>query len=97
MQVESSCPLGRACQDGTLLVDLVQRLENCHIHGASARPKSTAAALFNVRAVLKKLGTKPAMPLQSLFCDSEIVAGHTDAAELLLWHVFGVYEGLLGV
>jgi hypothetical protein len=94
--VETQAKLNFACRDGTLLVHLLQHLDGCRLPGVSDKPKSSAATLFNVRSVLTRLRDKPAMPVQCLWSERDIVDGEPGVAAHLLWHMYALYQGMLG-
>lgn len=93
--METSTKLNVACSDGTLLVHLLQHLDGCRLPGVSEKPKSPAANRFNVRSVLTRLRNKPAMPVQCLWAERDIVDGDPEVAAQLLWHMFALYQGML--
>jgi hypothetical protein len=95
MQVDPSRSLEEACRDGTLIVSLLHRLERCQLPGVSSKPRSPAAALFNLRAVLRRLADKPAMPATLLWSEHQIVEGVAGVAANLLWQMHAVYSGKL--
>ena len=75
VQVVQGIRLEEACQDGTLLVKLVQSLEGRALSGITWNPVSRAAMLFNIRKVLEVLRTRVSMPLDLLWSEDDILHG----------------------
>lgn len=76
MQISNTVTIEEACRDGTLLVRIAERLDGtAGLRGITGRPHSTAAAIFNIRQVLKLLQQKPSMPLDLLWSEVDIVEG----------------------
>ncbi len=78
-----------------LLCRLVGLLEKRSIEGVESKPKSKAQARNNIHKALEVLQKKNTMPLTSLYCDDEIVAGNPHTILTLLTNLQQAYKNCL--
>lgn len=81
---------------GEKLIEIVQVLERTELTGVHFSPKTTAAALTNIRKVLEFLYKKPAFDSKFLYLDDEILNGKGKVIRSLLVQIKKIYKNSLG-
>ncbi|GKT21370.1 hypothetical protein ADUPG1_011884 [Aduncisulcus paluster] len=85
-------PTCESFSSGLLLIALVSKLERKTLTGFHKHPHTRAQCLHNINIALAVLRDKRNMPVDLLWCDDEIYAGHRDIIVNLLAQMRKAYK-----
>ncbi|CAG9321173.1 unnamed protein product [Blepharisma stoltei] len=79
-------------RSGEILCEIIEKLERSPLNGLHSNPKTSAAALHNIRKALETLYKKPSFPSKYMFVDEDILKGDGNAIRSLLKDIKQVYH-----
>jgi hypothetical protein len=82
-------------KSGEKLCEILEVLERNEFDGLHRNPKTTAAALANIRKALEHLYKKPAFPSKFMYLDDQILVGNGKVIRSLLVQIKKIYKNRL--
>ena len=82
-------------RNGVILCQILESLRNERIKGFVSRPKTTAAALNNVKKCLEVMRTVASFPGKLLFVEEEVVRGNLEVIHRLLKEIYRCFQSTI--
>jgi hypothetical protein len=79
-------------RSGVILCKIIEALEGYPLSGYYPHPKTTAEAIFNIKAVIAKLRSRRKIPIKFFAMETEILKGNGEIIRDLLMNLAQAYR-----